>query len=99
MRRYSSGMNPAFAAIALAPGLVLGSFLNVVAARVPLRRSLVAPRSACMACGEAIAWYDNVPLVSYAFLRGRCRSCQTSIALRYPAVELTTALLLFGCLL
>ena len=77
------------AAAALAPGLVLGSFLNVVAARVPLRRSLVAPRSACMACGEAIAWYDNVPLVSYAFLRGRCRSCQTSIALRYPAVELS----------
>ena len=57
------------------PGLALGSFLNVVAARVPLRRSLVSPGSACMSCETAIAWYDNVPLLSYALLRGRCRSC------------------------
>ena len=91
-------MTLALAAVALAPGLMLGSFLNVVAARVPLRRSVVAPRSACMNCGKTIAWYDNLPLVSYALLRGRCRSCQTSIAVRYPAVELTTALLVFGSL-
>jgi leader peptidase (prepilin peptidase) / N-methyltransferase len=85
-----------FAALALAPGLALGSFLNVVAARVPLKRSLVSPGSACMACGHEIAWYDNVPLLSYALLRGRCRSCAVHIPLRYPAVELVTALLLAG---
>jgi leader peptidase (prepilin peptidase)/N-methyltransferase len=85
-----------FAALALAPGLALGSFLNVVAARVPLKRSLVSPGSACMACREEIAWYDNVPLLSYALLRGRCRSCGVHIPLRYPAVELVTALLLAG---
>jgi len=85
-----------FAALALAPGLALGSFLNVVAARVPLKRSLVSPGSACMACGHEIAWYDNVPLLSYALLRGRCRSCAVHIPLRYPAVELATALLLAG---
>jgi leader peptidase (prepilin peptidase) / N-methyltransferase len=85
-----------FAALALAPGLALGSFLNVVAARLPLKRSLVSPGSACMACGQEIAWYDNVPLLSYALLRGRCRSCAVHIPLRYPAVELVTALLLAG---
>jgi leader peptidase (prepilin peptidase)/N-methyltransferase len=86
-----------FAALALAPGLALGSFLNVVAARVPLRRSIVHPGSACMACGHEIAWYDNVPLVSYALLRGRCRACGVRIPLRYPAVELVTGLLVAGC--
>jgi leader peptidase (prepilin peptidase)/N-methyltransferase len=85
------------AALAFAPGLAFGSFLNVVAARVPLKRSLVSPASACMACGEEIAWYDNVPLVSYAVLRGRCRSCGTGIPLRYPAVELVAALLFAAC--
>jgi leader peptidase (prepilin peptidase)/N-methyltransferase len=85
------------AALALAPGLALGSFLNVVAARVPLRRSLVRPSSACMACGHELAWYDNVPLLSYALLRGRCRACRTRIALRYPAVELSAALLVAAC--
>jgi leader peptidase (prepilin peptidase) / N-methyltransferase len=90
-------MNAAFAAFALAPGLAFGSFLNVLAARVPLRRSVVRPASACMSCGNEIAWYDNVPLVSYALLRGRCRSCGVSIGWRYPAVELVTALLLAGC--
>jgi leader peptidase (prepilin peptidase) / N-methyltransferase len=85
------------AALALAPGLALGSFLNVVAARVPLRRSLVRPPSACMACGHELAWYDNVPLLSYALLRGRCRACRTRIALRYPAVELSAALLVAAC--
>ena len=74
-----------FAALALAPGLALGSFLNVVAARVPERRSLVRPRSACPGCGHEIAWYDNVPIVSYLVLRGRCRSCAQRIGLRYPA--------------
>jgi leader peptidase (prepilin peptidase) / N-methyltransferase len=92
-------MNPAFAALALAPGLAVGSFLNVVAARVPLRRSLVKPGSACMSCSKPIAWYDNVPLVSYVLLRGRCRSCGARIGLVYPAVELASALLVAGCVL
>jgi leader peptidase (prepilin peptidase)/N-methyltransferase len=84
------------AAIAFAPGLALGSFLNVVAARVPLRRSIVSPGSACMACGHELSWFENIPLLSYAVLRGRCRSCGEHIALRYPAVELTAALLVAG---
>jgi leader peptidase (prepilin peptidase)/N-methyltransferase len=89
----------ALAAAVFAPGLALGSFLNVVAARVPLRRSIVSPPSACMACSAEIAWYDNVPLLSYALLRGRCRACSARIPLRYPAVELVTALLVTGCVL
>jgi leader peptidase (prepilin peptidase)/N-methyltransferase len=89
----------ALAAAVFAPGLALGSFLNVVAARVPRRRSIVRPPSACLACGEAIRWYDNLPLVSYAVLRGRCRSCDVRIPLVYPAIELITALLLASCVL
>jgi leader peptidase (prepilin peptidase)/N-methyltransferase len=83
----------ALAAFVFAPALALGSFLNVIAARLPEGRSLVRPRSACVACSAEIAWYDNIPLISYAILRGRCRSCGASIGLRYPAVELATALL------
>jgi leader peptidase (prepilin peptidase) / N-methyltransferase len=83
----------ALAAFVFAPGLALGSFLNVVAARLPERRSVVGGRSACLACGSEIAWYDNVPLVSYIVLRGRCRSCRAPISWRYPAVELATAVL------
>jgi leader peptidase (prepilin peptidase)/N-methyltransferase len=85
------------ALLALAPGLALGSFLNVVAARVPLRRSIVSPGSACMSCGEELAWYDNVPLVSWLALRGRCRHCGTHIPARYPLVELASGLLVAGC--
>jgi leader peptidase (prepilin peptidase) / N-methyltransferase len=92
-------MNVALASAALVPGLALGSFLNVVAARVPHRRSIVRPGSACMSCAAPIAWYDNLPLVSYALLRGRCRSCRAPIGLLYPAVELTAALLVAGCVL
>jgi leader peptidase (prepilin peptidase)/N-methyltransferase len=87
----------AAAALFLAPGLALGSFLNVVAARIPRGGSLTHPASACMSCATPIAWYDNVPLVSYAVLRGRCRACGARIPLRYPAVELVTALLVVGC--
>jgi leader peptidase (prepilin peptidase)/N-methyltransferase len=87
----------ALAAVAFAPGLALGSFLNVVAARVPLRRSIVRPPSSCMACGQAIRWYDNVPLVSWLVLRGRCRDCGVRIPFVYPAVELLTAVLIAGC--
>jgi leader peptidase (prepilin peptidase)/N-methyltransferase len=87
----------ALAALALAPGLALGSFLNVVAARVPLRRSIVHPPSACMSCGHEIAWYDNVPVVSWLFLRGKCRACGIRISARYPAVELVSGLLVAAC--
>jgi leader peptidase (prepilin peptidase)/N-methyltransferase len=89
----------ALAVVVFAPALAVGSFLNVVAARVPLRRSIVRPPSACMSCNEEIAWYDNVPLVSYFLLRGRCRHCEARIPFLYPAVELVTALLLAGCVL
>jgi leader peptidase (prepilin peptidase) / N-methyltransferase len=92
-------MNVFTAALALAPGLALGSFLNVVAARVPLRRSIVSPASACMQCATEIRWYDNVPLLSYVLLRGRCRHCGARIPLVYPAVELVTAMLIGGCVL
>jgi leader peptidase (prepilin peptidase) / N-methyltransferase len=92
-------VNVAFAALSVAPALALGSFLNVVAARVPLRRSIVSPGSACMSCGHSIAWYDNVPVVSWLLLRGRCRSCHVGIPWVYPAVEITTALLVAGCVL
>jgi leader peptidase (prepilin peptidase)/N-methyltransferase len=91
-------MDAALAAFALVPGLALGSFLNVVAARLPERRSVVRPRSACGACGTAIAWQDNIPLLSYLLLRGRCRTCRTRISPLYPAIELATAGLLVGCL-
>ncbi len=76
-------------------GLVVGSFLNVVIARLPEGRSLVTPRSACPRCGTPIAWYDNIPLLSFALLRGRCRACGSPISWRYPLVEAATAAL-FG---
>lgn len=69
-------------------GLVWGSFLNVVIHRLPLKQSLVAPRSRCPSCGKSVASYDNVPVVSYVLLGGRCRHCKTGISLRYPLVEL-----------
>jgi leader peptidase (prepilin peptidase) / N-methyltransferase len=90
-------MELALAATVLAPGLALGSFLNVVAARLPRGSSVVRPASACMSCETPIAWYDNVPLLSYVALRGRCRACGARIPLRYPAVELITALLVAAC--
>ena len=90
-------MDVALGMLAFWPALALGSFVNVVAARVPLRRSVVRPRSACMACASELAWYDNVPVVSYLVLRGRCRSCGKEISLLYPAVELATAGLVAAC--
>ena len=72
-------------------GLVIGSFLNVVIARLPEGKSLWSPRSACPVCATPIAWYDNVPLVSFALLRGRCRACHAAISWRYPLVEAATA--------
>jgi leader peptidase (prepilin peptidase) / N-methyltransferase len=74
-------------------GLVIGSFLNVVIARLPHGRSLWAPRSSCPECGHQIAWYDNIPLLSFVALRGRCRACAARIPWRYPLVEAATAAL------
>jgi leader peptidase (prepilin peptidase)/N-methyltransferase len=85
--------------LAFWPALALGSFVNVVAARVPLRRSVVRPASACMSCGTELAWYDNVPVLSWLLLRGRCRSCSAKISPLYPAVELATAGLVAACFL
>lgn len=74
-------------------GLVVGSFLNVVAYRLPLGESLVAPGSRCPSCGTPIKPYDNVPVVGWLLLRGRCRSCRRAISARYPMVEALTAAL------
>lgn len=74
-------------------GLAVGSFLNVVVVRLPEQRSLVRPRSACPACGAAIAWHDNIPLLSFALLRARCRACGMGISWRYPLVEVITGAL------
>jgi leader peptidase (prepilin peptidase) / N-methyltransferase len=92
-------MNAVFAAASFGPALALGSFLNVVASRLPRGGSLVHPASACDGCGTEIHWYDNIPVVSYLVLHGRCRSCRTPIGWRHPTVEIVTALLLAGCVL
>jgi len=90
-------VNVALATALAFPGLAIGSFLYVVAHRVPLRKSISRGRSACGGCGHEIAWYDNVPLLSYAILRGRCRSCGSRISVRYPVVEAVTAALVVAC--
>ena len=92
-------MNPLAAALALTPGFALGSFLTVVVARVPRRESIVRPSSACRACGIPIRWRDNVPLLSYVWLRGRCRACRAPIGSMYPLVELATAGFVVTCAL
>ncbi|MDF1535211.1 MAG: prepilin peptidase [bacterium] len=89
-------MHHQMAILAFAIGLAMGSFGNVVIYRLPLGRSVVFPGSRCPACGTAIRWYDNVPLLSYLILRGRCRSCREGISWRYPGVEALTGLLFAG---
>jgi len=90
-------VNTAAAAFVLAPALALGSFLNVVAARVPARRSIVRPPSSCGSCGHEIDWKDNIPVLSYVLLKGRCRHCDAGISLVYPLVEMVTAALVVAC--
>jgi leader peptidase (prepilin peptidase)/N-methyltransferase len=84
---------PVLSAVGGAFGLIVGSFLNVVIHRVPRGESVVRPRSRCPGCGHALAAWENVPVLSFLALRGRCRGCGTPISLRYPAVELATGLL------
>lgn len=74
-------------------GAIIGSFLNVVIHRVPLEESIVFPNSRCPSCGAVIAFYDNIPVLSYVVLGAKCRSCKEHISFRYPAVELLTAVL------
>lgn len=77
-------------------GLALGSFLNVCSLRWPLEESVISPPSTCPACGAGIAWYDNIPVLSWLLLRGRCRRCGESVSVQYPIVELTTGLVWAG---
>ena len=74
-------------------GLIVGSFLNVCIYRIPIGKSVVFPGSHCPKCGEKIAFYDNIPILSYIFLRGKCRKCGERISLRYPLVELLNGIL------
>jgi len=83
--------------VIFALGLVFGSFLNVCIYRLPLGKSVVAPRSACPHCGKPIAPYDNLPVLSWLILRGRCRQCKEPISPRYLAVEMLTGLLFLSC--
>ncbi len=75
---------------------MLGSFLNVCVYRLPRNESVIRPASHCPGCGKPIAWYDNIPLVSYLLLRGRCRRCGTPISVQYPLIELAVALIWAG---
>jgi leader peptidase (prepilin peptidase)/N-methyltransferase len=78
-------------------GLIIGSFLNVCIVRIPGRKSVVMPSSACPNCGVAIRPWDNIPVVSWLLLQGKCRGCKTKISAMYPVVELLTALLFWAC--
>ena len=78
-------------------GLIIGSFLNVCILRIPAGKSIVLPSSACPKCGAPIRPYDNIPVVSWLLLRGKCRACKTPISPMYPVVELLTGLLFFAC--
>jgi leader peptidase (prepilin peptidase)/N-methyltransferase len=78
-------------------GLIIGSFLNVCIYRIPLKKSIAFPGSACPNCGAAIRPYDNIPVLSYLFLRGKCRGCGTPISLQYPLVELLSGIIFYGC--
>lgn len=80
-------------------GLVVGSFLNVVIYRLPNNMSLAKPASHCPKCGHPIKWYDNIPILSYIILGGKCRNCREKISLRYPFIEFLNMALWFVCLL
>lgn len=89
-------MTTAFLILVGIVGLMVGSFLNVCIARIPAGESVVTPRSRCPRCKKLIASYDNIPVISYVILRGRCRNCGLAISPIYPAVEIVTALAFIG---
>jgi leader peptidase (prepilin peptidase)/N-methyltransferase len=89
-------MTPAALAFLAALGLMIGSFLNVCISRIPAGESVVSPRSRCPRCKTLIAWYDNIPVLSYLVLGGKCRKCGLGISAIYPAVEIVTALAFVG---
>jgi len=95
---YTSTVTPLYAyeAIGFILGLAFGSFLNVCISRLPNHESIVHPRSRCPQCKAPIRWYDNIPLLSWLLLRGRCRDCKQSIPWRYPLIELATGLWVAG---
>ncbi len=90
-------MGPIIVVFVFLFGLIIGSFLNVCILRIPRRESVVLPASHCPACGKPIQPYDNIPVVSWLLLRGRCRKCKARISALYPAVELLTGLLFVAC--
>lgn len=92
-------LEAALVVIAALVGATFGSFLNVCIYRLPERESVVAPRSRCPDCFAPIRWYDNIPILSYLVLRGRCRSCGVRISIQYPLVELATAAIFAGSVL
>ncbi len=77
---------------AFAMGAILGSFLNVCILRWPRERSIVRPRSRCSSCGNQLEWFENIPIFSWLFLKGKCRCCDESISVQYPLIELTVAI-------
>ena len=84
---------PVYAFLGALFGAVLGSFLNVCILRLPAELSVVSPGSRCPKCGYALRWYDNIPILSWLMLGGKCRSCRTPISIQYPLIELATALI------
>ncbi|HIC92493.1 MAG TPA: prepilin peptidase [Syntrophaceae bacterium] len=88
-----------FHILAFVLGAIVGSFLNVCIHRIPRGDSIIKPSSHCPACNQPISFFDNIPLISYLLLRGRCRHCHTHISFRYPLVELLSALLSLGLFL
>jgi leader peptidase (prepilin peptidase) / N-methyltransferase len=91
------GMPPAFfIVVAAAFGAIVGSFLNVCIYRLPIGKSIAWPASACTSCGRELSWYENIPVLAYTVLRGRCRTCGAQISVRYPLIEALTGAM-FAC--
>jgi leader peptidase (prepilin peptidase)/N-methyltransferase len=85
-----------FVIVAAAFGAIVGSFLNVCIYRLPIEKSIVWPASACMSCGRELSWFENVPVLAWLALRGRCRTCGAPLSIQYPLVEALTAAMFAG---